>query len=147
MATVKQLLKSKGTIVWSVSPGTKTLDALKLMAEKDIGALLVMDGDKLVGIISERDFARRMAKFGSCDVNQPMQEVMITNVFSKSPEATMGECMKLMTDKHIRHLPIMEKDKVVGMITIGDIVKEIIDTQESTIKSLENFITGQSFEL
>ena len=147
MATVKQLLRSKGTIVWSVSPGTKTLDALKLMAEKDIGALLVMDGEKLVGIISERDFARRMAKFGDCDVNQTMQEVMITNVFSKSPAATMGECMKLMTDKHIRHLPIMEKDKVVGMITIGDIVKEIIDTQESTIRSLENFITGQSFEL
>ncbi|MBA4419948.1 MAG: histidine kinase [Anaerolinea sp.] len=147
MATVKQLLKSKGTIVWSVSPGTKTLDALKLMAEKDIGALLVMDGEKLVGIISERDFARRMAKFGGCDLNQLVQEVMITNVFSKSPEATMGECMKLMTDKHIRHLPIMEKDKVVGMITIGDIVKEIIDTQESTIRSLENFITGQSFEL
>ena len=147
MATVKQLLRSKGTIVWSVSPGTKTLDALKLMAEKDIGALLVMDGEKLVGIISERDFARRMAKFGGCDLNQLVQEVMITNVFSKSPEATMGECMKLMTDKHIRHLPIMEKDKVVGMITIGDIVKEIIDTQESTIRSLENFITGQSFEL
>ena len=147
MAIVKNLLGSKGKAVWSVAPTTKTIDALKLMSEKDIGALLVMDGVKLVGIISERDFARRLAKSGVCDVNQPVQEVMITNVYYANLENTTEECMKLMTDKHIRHLPIIEKGKVVGMITIGDIVKEIIDNQKSTIKSLENYITGQSFVL
>lgn len=147
MAIVKNLLGSKGKAVWSVAPTTKTIDALKLMSEKDIGALLVMDGVKLVGIISERDFARRLAKSGVCDVNQPVQEVMITNVYYANLENTTEECMKLMTDKHIRHLPIIDKGKVVGMITIGDIVKEIIDNQKSTIKSLENYITGQSFEL
>jgi CBS domain-containing protein len=147
MAIVKNLLSSKGKTVWSVGPTTKTLDALKLLSEKDIGALLVMDGIKLVGIISERDFARRLAKSGLCDVNQPVQEVMITNVYYANLDNTTEECMKLMSDKHIRHLPIIEKGKVVGMITIGDIVKEIIDNQKSTIKSLENYITGQSFEL
>jgi CBS domain-containing protein len=147
MAIVKNLLGSKGKTVWSVTPTTKTIDALKLLSEKDIGALLVMDGVKLVGIISERDFARRLAKSGVYDMNQPVQEVMITNVYYANLENTTEECMKLMTDKHIRHLPIIEKGKVVGMITIGDIVKEIIDNQKSTIKSLENYITGQSFEL
>jgi CBS domain-containing protein len=147
MAIVKNLLGSKGKTVWSVAPTTKTLDALKLLSEKDIGALLVMEGTKLVGIISERDFARRLAKSGTCDVNQPVQEVMITNVYYANLDSTTEECMKLMTDKHIRHLPIIEKGKVVGLITIGDIVKEIIDNQKSTIKSLENYITGQSFEL
>ncbi len=147
MAIVRNLLGSKGKIVWSVAPTTKTIDALKLLSEKDIGALLVMDGIKLVGIISERDFARRLAKSGLCDVNQPVQEVMITNVYYANLDNTTEECMKLMSDKHIRHLPIIEKGKVVGMITIGDIVKEIIDNQKSTIKSLENYITGQSFEL
>ncbi len=147
MAIVKNLLGNKGKTVWSVAPTTKTIDALKLLSEKDIGALLVMDGIKLVGIISERDFARRLAKSGLCDVNQPVQEVMITNVYYANLDNTTEECMKLMSDKHIRHLPIIEKGKVVGMITIGDIVKEIIDNQKSTIKSLENYITGQSFEL
>ena len=147
MAIVKHLLGNKGKTVWSVSPTTKTLEALKLLSEKDIGALLVMDGGKLVGIISERDFARRLAKSGVCDVNQPVQEVMITNVYYANLDNTTEECMKLMTDKHIRHLPILENGKVVGLITIGDIVKEIIDNQKSTIKSLENYITGQSFEL
>jgi len=147
MAIVKHLLDIKGQVVWSVAPNAKALEALKLMADKDIGALVVLDGDKLVGILSERDIARRMAKVGGYDVNSPVKDVMITNVFTKGLDATMGECMRLMTEKHIRHLPIVEKDKIVGMITIGDIVKEIIATQESTIKSLENFITGQSFEL
>lgn len=147
MATVKHLLSSKGKAVWSVSPNSKTLEALKLMADKDVGALLVMDGEKLVGIISERDFARRLAVAGVCDIHQPVKEIMITNVYYASPENTTEECMKLMTNKHIRHLPILEKGKLVGLITIGDIVKEIIDSQQSTIKSLENFITGQSFEL
>lgn len=147
MATVKLLLKNKGTTVWSVSPDTTTLDALKLMADKDVGALTVMDGEKLVGIISERDFARRLARSGVCDVAQPVKAFMITNVFTVALEATMGECMKLMTEKRIRHIPVVEKGKLVGLITIGDIVKEIMVTQESTIKSLENFISGQTFEL
>ncbi len=147
MATVKHLLENKGKTVWSVSPATKTLEALKLIAEKDIGALLVMDGERLVGIISERDFARRLAVAGVCDVNQPVKEVMITNVYYANLDNTTEECMKLMTDKHIRHLPILENGKVVGLITIGDIVKEIITNQQSTIKSLENYITGQSFGL
>jgi CBS domain-containing protein len=147
MAIVKNLLGNKGKTVWSVAPTTKTIDALKLLSEKDIGALLVMEGTKLLGIISERDFARRLAKSGVYDMDQPVQEVMITNVYYANLENSTEECMKLMTDKHIRHLPIIEKGKVVGMITIGDIVKEIIDNQKSTIKSLENYITGQSFGL
>ncbi len=147
MATVKHLLGSKGKVVWSTTPNANTIEALKLMAEKDVGALLVMDGEKLVGIISERDFARRLAASGGFDVHQPVKEVMITNVYYANPENTTEECMKLMTNKHIRHLPILEKGKVVGLITIGDIVKEIIDNQQSTIKSLENYITGQSFGL
>lgn len=147
MATVKHLLGSKGKTVWSVSPNATTLQALKLMADKDIGALLVMDGEKLVGIISERDFARRLAGAGTCDVHQPVKEFMITNVYYVNPDNTTEECMKLMTNKHIRHLPILDKNRLVGLITIGDIVKEIISNQQSTIKSLENFITGQNFEL
>lgn len=147
MATVKHLLDRKGKTIWSVTPQTRTLEALKLLSEKDIGALLVMEGEKLVGIISERDFARRLARTGGCDTNQPVREIMITNVYYANPQNTTEECMKLMTDKHIRHLPILENGKVVGLITVGDIVKEIINDQLSTIISLENYITGQSFEL
>lgn len=147
MATVKHLLESKGKTVWSVTPNAKTHEALKLMSDKDVGALPVVDGDKLVGIISERDFARRLAEAGEYDKNRPVREFMITNVYYANPENTTEECMKLMTNKHIRHLPILVNGKMVGLITIGDLVKEIISNQQSTIKSLENFITGQNFEL
>jgi CBS domain-containing protein len=147
MAIVKHLLDIKGRTVWSVAPNAKALEALKLMDDKDIGALVVIEGEKLVGILSERDVARQLARTGVYDVNSLVKDVMVTNVITKGLDATMGECMKVMTEKHIRHLPIIDKGKVVGMITIGDIVKEIMAMQESTIKSLENFISGQSFEL
>lgn len=147
MATVKQFLKSKGTKVWSVPPTATTLESLKLMADKDIGALVVVDGETLVGIFSERDVARRLASPGGFDVNQPVKNFMVTSVYTVELSTTIIDCMRMMSAKHIRHLPVVDEGKVVALITIGDIVKQIIDIQESTIRGLENFIAGQSFEL
>lgn len=145
MATVRDLLKIKGGQVWSIPPKTTVLDALKLMAEKNVGALVVVEDDRLVGIISERDFARSIAKIGHCLIEVPVSDQMTKEVFTVTPDLTSDDCMSLMTEKHIRHLPVMASNKLVGVISIGDVVKEIISSKESHIHALENYIEGTDY--
>ena len=142
MKIVKHILKEKGQRFWSVAPDTLVIDALKLMAEKEVGALLVLDGGKLIGIMSERDYARKVILKGKSSLDTPVREIMTAKVFFIRPAQTVEECMALMTDKHIRHLPVMEGDKVVGVISIGDLVKATIEEKDFLIKQLENYITG-----
>ncbi len=143
MKSVRQLLEAKGYDVWSIAPDASVYEALKLMAEKDVGALLVMEGEKLVGIISERDYARKVILKGKSSMQTPVREIMTSKVISVRPDSTIGECMALMTDKRIRHLPVLEEDQVVGVISIGDVVKTIISEQEFLIQQLENYIVGR----
>ena len=143
MTTVKNILQSKSNEIWSVSPDTLVFDALKIMAEKNIGALLVMEGDKLAGIFSERDYARKVALKGETSHNTVVRNIMTSDVVSVASDQPIEKCMTLMTDNHIRHLPVLEKDKLIGMISIGDVVKALISQHEDTIKQLENYITGK----
>jgi CBS domain-containing protein len=145
MITVRDLLKVKGSEIWSVRPEDPVLKALNLMAEKDIGALLVMDQEKLRGIVSERDFVRSIAETERCLIDAAVSNYMTKVVITVEPDQTVDDCMKLMTDKHIRHLPVIENDKIIGLISIGDVVKADIAGKESTIHSLENYIEGRGF--
>lgn len=142
MKPVRELLRIKGQETWSVSPDTPVYDALKLMAEKNVGALLVLDGDKLAGILSERDYARKVILKGKASKNTPAREIMSENVVCVTPKQSVAECMALMTDKHFRHLPVIEDDKLVGVISIGDVVKAIISEQKFVIEQLEHYIAG-----
>jgi CBS domain-containing protein len=142
MYYVKQMLQKKGTVVYSVSPDTSTIDALRLLAEKEVGALLVLDGDKLVGIISERDFVRQIAEQGNCSLESPVSQAMTSHVITIPPTYSIEECKSLMTTRRIRHLPVVEDEHVVGVISIGDVVKSSIENQEDTIHNLERYIRG-----
>lgn len=140
--TVKQLISRKGGKVWMTHPDDTIFDALTFMAEKKIGALLVFDEDQLVGIFSERDYARKVILKGKSSYDTRVHEIMTEKVVCVLPNQTMADCMALMTDKRIRHLPVLEDDTVIGVISIGDVVKEIISEQEFVIDQLENYITG-----
>ena len=142
MKFVSQLLQSKGDDVWSVTPETTVYEALNLMAEKNIGALLVLEGDSLKGIFSERDYARKIILKGKSSRKIPVEEIMSSQVVCVRPNQNIDECMALMTDKRIRHLPVIESEKLVGMISIGDVVRAVISEQEFVIHQLENYITG-----
>jgi len=142
METVRHLLQDKGSQVWSIQPGASVYEALERMAERDIGALLVMDGDSLEGIFSERDYARKIVLHGKSSADTPVSEVMTSQVVCIGPDHRIENCMALMTEKHIRHLPVLEGGKVVGVVSIGDVVKEVIAEQEFVIEQLENYITG-----
>jgi CBS domain-containing protein len=142
MATVRSVLKNKGNQVWSLSPQATVLEALHLMAEKGVGAVLVIDGDQLVGIFSERDYARRGVLMGR-GVDATMDEMMTSPVLAINPDRTMEDVQAIMTDRHFRHLPVVENGKVVGLISIGDVVKYIIDEQANQISGLENYIMGR----
>lgn len=142
MKPVRELLRIKGQEIWSVSPDTPVYDALKLMAEKNVGALLVLEGDKLAGILSERDYARKVILKGKASKNTPAREIMSENVVCVTPKQSVAECMALMTDKHFRHLPVIEDGKLVGVISIGDVVKAIISEQKFVIEQLEHYIAG-----
>jgi CBS domain-containing protein len=142
MTTVRSILQSKGSDIWSTAPDTLVFDALKVMAEKNIGALLVMEGDQLIGIFSERDYARKVVLKGESSHNIAIRNIMTSGVISVTPDQSMEDCMALMTGKHFRHLPVMENGKLVGLISIGDVVKAVISQHEDTIKQLENYITG-----
>jgi CBS domain-containing protein len=144
MVIVRQILKGKGSLVFSVTPDTAVVDVLKLMAERDIGAVLVMEGPKVVGIFSERDYARRGVLKGRT-VDAPVSESMTKVVYYVGPDQTMEECMAQMTDKRIRHLPVVETGKVIGVISIGDVVKAIITDQKSQITGMENYILGRDY--
>jgi CBS domain-containing protein len=142
MTTVRSVLQSKGSDIWSTVPDTLVFDALKVMAEKNVGALLVMEGNQLIGIFSERDYARKVVLKGESSHNIAIRNVMTSGVISVTPDQSIEDCMALMTGKHIRHLPVLENSKLVGLISIGDVVKAIISQHEDTIKQLENYITG-----
>lgn len=145
MLTVRDLLKVKGEGIWAVSPETSTLDALRFMAEKNVGALLVLEDGLLVGIISERDFVYQIAQERACQFDLPVQDYMTTEVISVTPDQTIEDCMKLMTERHFRHLPVLQDGYLIGLISIGDVVKGIIDEQSSMINSLENYILGTGY--
>jgi CBS domain-containing protein len=142
MKLVKNILGTKGGTIWHIAPDDSVLDAIKMMAEKGVGALLVMEGDNLAGIISERDYARKIILKGRSSEMTPVKDIMTAQVFCARPEQTVEECMSVMTEKHIRHLPVVEDEKVVGVLSIGDLVKAIIEEQHFTIKQLEMYITG-----
>ena len=142
MTTVRDILRTKGNQIWSVSPDTTVFDALELMAEKNVGALVVLDGENLVGIFSERDYARKIILKGKASRETSVEEIMTTEVTTVRPGQSVDECMALMTDKRIRHLPVFEEEKLVGLISIGDVVKAVISEREFIIKQLESYITG-----
>jgi CBS domain-containing protein len=142
MNTVADILGVKGHAVWSVASNATVLDALRIMAEHDIGAVLVFDADKLVGILSERDYARKVALAGRSSKDSQVKDIMTGNVVCIGPERGIDECMALMTQRRVRHLPVMDRKRVVGMVSIGDVVKATIDDKESTIAQLQSYITG-----
>jgi len=144
MTTVRQLLQNKGHDVWFIEPDALVIDALRFMAEKDTGALLVLERENLIGIISERDYARKVALHGKSTVDTPVREIMTSEVVCVRPEQTVEECMALMTNRRIRHLPVLSNDKLEGVISIGDVVKEVISKQEFMIEQLENYIVMNS---
>lgn len=145
MGSVKDLLREKGSSVWFVTPKTTVTDALTYLAEKDIGALVVLENDRLAGIVSERDFVRMIAKTGECRINTTVQDYMTCDVITVNPDQSVEDCMRMMTDHRVRHLPVIENEKVIGVISIGDAVKEIISKQGKTIEQLENFIGGRGY--
>jgi CBS domain-containing protein len=145
MATVKSILENKGHGVYALPPQATILDALKLMAEKEIGAVLVMEGETVKGIFSERDYARRGTLVGN-PITTPLKNVMTQRIFYVSPDQSAETCMAQMSDKHIRHLPVLKDNKVIGVISVGDIVKSILKDKDATIQGLENFILGQELQ-
>lgn len=141
--TISSVLRRKGREIWSIGPEATVYEAIEMLANKGVGALLVMTDEKLVGIISERDYARKVILKGKVSKETRVKEIMTSPVVTVTPARTVDECMTLMTEKHIRHLPVVEDEKVVAMLSIGDLVKWIISEQEETIQQLENYITGK----
>ena len=142
MKTVRDLLKQKGREVWAIGPDSTVYDALKVMAEKNIGALLVIDAGRPVGIFSERDYARQVILKGKASKDTPVREVMTSKVVFVRPEQSIEECMALMTDKRFRHLPILEEGALVGILSIGDVVKAVISEKDFLIEQLANYISS-----
>lgn len=142
MKTVKDVLKAKNGQLVSIAPEATVFEAIKLMADKGVGALLVMKSEKLMGIISERDYARKVVIQGKSSKETPVSAIMTDKVMIVTPRNTIEECMALMTEKYVRHLPVVEDGKVLGVVSIGDVVKAIISEQHFTINNLINYITG-----
>jgi CBS domain-containing protein len=142
MTTAHDILKYKGHAVHAVRPDDTVLAALGVMAEHDVGAVLVMEGAELVGILTERDYARKVALAGRSSKDSPVRAIMTTELVSVAPHRSIDECMALMTDRRVRHLPVVENRRVIGVVSIGDLVKATIDEQESTIRDLKSYIAG-----
>ena len=142
MKTVKNILDEKGHDIWSVKPDDTVFDAVQQMADREVGSLLVMDGEKLVGIVTERDYARKVILEGKSSKKSAVSEVMTRKVLCVTPERTVDECMALMTDKRARHLPVLDHKRVVGVVSIGDLVKAMIAEQQILIDQLQHYITG-----
>jgi CBS domain-containing protein len=142
MYSVRHLLQEKGGQIWSVGPPATVYEALELMAEKNAGAVLVLENGKLIGIFTERDYARKVVLKGKTSKTTTVGELMTTDVLYVNPDDTIEECMALMTEKRTRHLPVMDNGKLVGLVSIGDVVKAIISDREFTIRELERYITG-----
>lgn len=145
--SVASLLKQKPAVIWSIAAEQSVFEAIHEMSDKSVGALLVMSEGSLVGIVSERDYARKVILLGRSSKNTRVAEIMTGEVLSVSPAQTLDECMALMTKHHIRHLPVIKDGKVLGMVSIGDVVKWIISAQEATIRHLEQYISGMPTEL
>ena len=141
-AVISEILKNKSNTTWSISPTATVFEAIQMMAEKNIGALLVMENGKLVGIISERDYTRKVALKGKSSKETPVREILSGRVFSVTSHQTVEECMRLMTEHRVRHLPVVDNGQVTGVISIGDLVNWIISSQTSAIHQLETYITG-----
>ena len=142
MRTVRQLLETKSPEVFSVAPDAPVIDAIRLMAERRIGALLVMEGARLAGILSERDYARKVILLGRHSDRTPVSEIMTSNVLTVGPDDSIETCMRLCTDRRVRHLPVVDGGKVVGMLSIGDLVKAVISEQGEQIQQLQRYIAG-----
>ena len=142
MKSVRQIVDAKGDDICFIQPDETVFNAIKMMAEKEIGAILVMEDEKLVGILSERDYARKVILKGKSSEQTPVKDIMTTNVLCARPEQTVEECMALMTEKGIRHLPVLNGGRVEGMISIGDLVKDIIAEQKFMIEQLGHYISG-----
>jgi CBS domain-containing protein len=142
MRTVQQLLDEKGHDIQSVHPDESVYDAIQKLANANIGSLIVVEDDRPVGIFTERDYARSVVLKGKSSPTTPVRDIMTTRVIFVKPEQTVEDCMAIMTDKHIRHLPVLDEEKLIGMISIGDLVKSIIADQKFTIEQLEQFIQG-----
>ena len=144
MKSVAHILKAKADQrVYSIAPGASVLDAVKLMAERNIGALVVMEGEKIVGIITERDYARKIALMARSSKDTPVRDIMTTSAMYVSPLQTNEECMALMTETRVRHLLVVDSGKLIGLVSIGDLVKDIISEQKFIIEQLEHYITGE----
>jgi CBS domain-containing protein len=141
-ATIQEILSLKGKSVWTVTPETTVYGAIQMMAEKNVGALLVLSGEKLVGIISERDYTRKVILKGKASKETAVSEILSGDLIQVTPQHTVEECLRLMTDHRIRHLPVLEGQKVVGIVSIGDLVNWIISAQNSAINQLETYIRG-----
>jgi len=142
MTSVEKLLNTKGSETWSIAPQATVYEALQKMSDKDVGAVLVIDEGTLVGIFTERDYARKLILRGKLSRNTAVSEMMTQDVLYVEPQNSISDCMVLMTNKRVRHLPVMDDGKLVGIVTIGDAVKQIISEQESTIEQLEKYIAG-----
>jgi len=138
---VSDILKGKSSNIYSVTGQTTVYDAIKVMGEKNIGALLIMEAEKLTGILSERDYARKVVLKGKSSRETPVKDIMTENVLTVAPDDTIEQCMAIMTEKHIRHLPVVEAEKVIGMVSIGDVVNGIIESQKETIAHLQSYIS------
>jgi len=143
ISTVEEILQRKGRNVWTISPEATVLDALKIMAEKNVGALVVVEDDQVVGIISERDYARKVVLRGRMSVSTRVKDIMTKKVYYVTPKAALAECQALFTDRNVRHLPVLENGKLVGIVSIGDVVKAVIEEQKDTIEHLSDYITGK----
>lgn len=142
MKTVRELLQTKGDRVWTIGPDASVYEALGLMADRDIGALLVMQDGKPVGLISERDYARKVILKGHSSKDLTVRDIMTRRVVCTNPDQTLDQCMAVITERRVRHLPVIEDGGVVGLISIGDLVKAIIDEQQHVIEQLEHYISG-----
>ena len=142
--TISEILNHKGTNVHSVAPDTIVFDAIQLMSDKNVGALLVIDHGKLVGIISERDYARKVILQGRSSKEAKVRDIMTSPVFSVGPDYTVDDCMRIVTTKRIRHLPVVQGEKLIGVVSIGDLVRRVISTQGETIQYLQEYIVGRS---
>ncbi|MBX6358500.1 CBS domain-containing protein [Pseudacidobacterium ailaaui] len=143
-SNIGAVLKNKSGKIWSVSPSASVYEAIELMAEKQVGALPVMDGEKLVGIISERDYARKVILKGRSSKETAVVEIMTSGPITITPQHTVAECMRIMTEKRFRHLPVIDNGKLVGMVSIGDLVNWVITEQQQTIRHLEAYISGNA---
>ncbi len=143
MGAVSKILERKGSMIFSISPETSVFRALEIMVEKNVSALLVTEADKLAGIFTEKDYARKVILKGKASKQTKIREIMSQGVIFVTPESSIDHCMQLMTTKYIRHLPVVSNDKLIGIISIGDLVKHIIEEQKFIIENMEHYISGQ----